>query len=111
MIDLSKEKESKLSSKERYDILTFATEIADENGFLNCYNGEIEGFYLDEKEKIYYPCFSTCKKCIGSGNTENNNCIQCFSNYTLYNNNCEMIVPDTTIFSDENFDAEGVPPF
>ena len=61
---------------------------------------------VNKIEKIYNPCFSTCKKCIGSGNNENHNCTQCLSNYTLYNNNCEIIVPDTTILSDEYYSTK-----
>ena len=88
-----------------------------ENIFIHCYNGEIEGYYLDEDEQIYNPCFPTCKACSGSGNNENHNCVECISNYALNSGNCETIVeedtyntdtnnPDTTIFSDENDSTE-----
>lgn len=36
-MDLSKEKESRLSTRDRYDILTFAIEAADDNGFVNSF--------------------------------------------------------------------------
>lgn len=36
-MDLSKEKESKLSSRDRYDILTFAIEAADDGGFVSSF--------------------------------------------------------------------------
>lgn len=37
MIDLEKEKSYALSAKDRYDILSFATEAADDGGFLNSF--------------------------------------------------------------------------
>lgn len=36
-MDLSKEKSNRLSAKDRYDILTFAIEVADDNGFVNSF--------------------------------------------------------------------------
>ena len=36
-MDLSKEKSNRLSAKDRYDILTFAIEAADDNGFINSF--------------------------------------------------------------------------
>lgn len=36
-MDLSKEKSNRLSAKDRYDILTFAIEAADDNGFVNSF--------------------------------------------------------------------------
>ena len=50
--------------------------------FINCYK-DPDGYYLDNN--IYKPCYSTCKKCYGNGNSNNNNCIQCYNNYTLIN--------------------------
>ena len=74
------------------DIIKKKNDELNENSFVHCYKGEIEGYYLDEDEKIYNPCFSTCKICSISGNNENHNCIECLSNYTLNNNgNCEII--------------------
>ena len=37
-MDLSKEKSNRLSAKDRYDILTFAIEAADDNGFVRRYS-------------------------------------------------------------------------
>ena len=37
MIDLEKEKSYALSAKDRYDILTFATDVADDGGFVNSF--------------------------------------------------------------------------
>ena len=69
------------------------------NTFVNCYNEDQVGYYLDFSEKKYKPCYFTCKTCVGEGNEENNNCSECNSNYILNssNNNCEMPKVDTTI--------------
>ena len=43
--------------------------------YINCYNGEQEGYYLDNN--LYKKCYDTCKKCNIGGNNENHNCIEC----------------------------------
>ena len=48
--------------------------------FINCYK-EPERYFLDTNEKIYKPCYSTCKKCNEPGNDSNNKCIDCISGY------------------------------
>ena len=50
------------------------------NIFINCYK-DPEGYFLEGNNKEYRPCYSTCKKCLGNGNEENNNCAQCFFGY------------------------------
>jgi surface protein len=40
--------------------------------FINCYKGIVDGYYFDEYNEIYIPCFSSCKNCGGIGNKENN---------------------------------------
>ena len=50
------------------------------NIFINCYK-DPEGYFLDNINKEYKPCYSTCKKCLGNGNEENNNCYQCIFGY------------------------------
>jgi hypothetical protein len=49
--------------------------------FINCYK-EIEGYYIDYKEKIFKPCYSKCKTCTESGDDNNHNCLTCNSEYT-----------------------------
>ena len=48
--------------------------------FIKCYN-ELEGYYLDNNKKYYYPCYMTCKQCSDKGNKDNHNCDQCIQNY------------------------------
>ena len=36
--------------------------------FINCHNIIEDGYYLDRKDKVYKPCYSTCKKCDEKGN-------------------------------------------
>ena len=49
--------------------------------YVNCYKNP-EGYYLDQKNKIYKPCFNTCKTCSEFGDSKNNNCLECNENYT-----------------------------
>ena len=49
--------------------------------YLNCYK-EIEGFYIDYKEKIFKPCHPKCKTCSEYGDDNNNNCLICKNNFT-----------------------------
>ena len=64
--------------------------------YINCYNTEQTGYYIDNSAKIYKPCYSTCKKCEESGSFDNNNCIECIDdNYEFNNGNC-IEHPDST---------------
>ena len=67
-----------------------------ENEYINCYNEEPNGYYLDNEEKIYNPCYSTCKACTGKGNIDNHQCSECYSDYILNNGNCEIINEEGT---------------
>ena len=58
------------------------------NPFIKCYYQGQTGYYLDNITNILYPCYYTCKECIGP---ENNQCINCFDNYTLENGSCFVI--------------------
>ena len=69
-------------------------------GFINCYNGEQEGFYLDNN--IYKPCFETCKNCNGAGNLINHNCKECNDSSTLNDTNCYEICPFYYFFDDQH---------
>ena len=51
--------------------------------FINCYNGRIEGYYLDKSDKYYKSCYSHCKTCDRNGNDNNHNCLECKSEYKL----------------------------
>ena len=47
--------------------------------YINCYNEQPEGYYLDEN--IYKKCYKTCKTCNAKGNDKNHNCIECNENF------------------------------
>ena len=64
------------------------------NSFINCYSGELEGYYLDYQENKYKKCFHLCKKCSEYGDENNNKCSECYPNYTLTNSNCNNIFDD-----------------
>ena len=61
------------------------------DSFHQCYNSSEEqtGYYLDNSEKKYKPCYYKCKKCIGEGDDENNNCQECNDEYIYDNGNCK----------------------
>ena len=57
--------------------------LNDENNYgdyINCYNGNIDGYYLDNYE-YYKPCYSTCKTCNRYGNENIHYCNSCKSEY------------------------------
>ena len=49
--------------------------------FINCYKGSFGGYYLDNNDKIYKPCYSSCEACSESGDENNHNCLTCKSGY------------------------------
>ena len=50
--------------------------------FINCHK-EPERYFLDVNDKIYKPCYSTCKNCTEEGNEFDNKCISCNYNYSF----------------------------
>ena len=52
----------------------------DNNSYINCFE-EIEGYYLDEIDLNYKPCFISCKLCKINGNNDTNNCLECREDY------------------------------
>ena len=54
------------------------------NNFVDCYNNLSNGYYLDEYKNIYQLCYSTCKKCVESGDEYNNKCLECMDNTFQY---------------------------
>ena len=63
------------------------------DGFINCYNNESidDGYFLNKDTKIYEPCHQNCKKCLESGNDEDNKCTICKSGYSFLKNNNNKI--------------------
>ena len=72
------------------------------DSFIECYNNAFEGYFLDITQKIYNPCYSTCKTCNESGDIDNNNCIKCYNNYTLMDSNCYEICKYYYYFNSSN---------
>ena len=62
--------------------------------FIHCGKEGFEGYYLDNNDNIYKPCYSSCEACKETGNETNHNCLSCKPGYYtlndsfLYNNNC-----------------------
>ena len=78
------------------------------DSFIQCYYKDEDhtGFYLDEENNIYKPCYEKCKKCEREGNDENNHCLECKDghDYIYDNGNCNIklwessdIVNDVTV--------------
>ena len=51
--------------------------------FINCYNEEFDGYYIDINNRIYKPCYETCKKCIELGNEFDNKCTEYLPEYNI----------------------------
>ena len=86
---------------ENYNYYPKYNDSSNLNQFYECYNennGEIIGYYLDNNNNIYMPCYYKCKKCIEGGNYLNNNCIECNDDYDyiLDNGNCNIKQLKTT---------------
>ena len=62
-----------------------------DNEFINCYNEQPNGYYLDNEKKMYNPCYSSCKACINKGNSVSHQCSECFTDYALIDGNCKLI--------------------
>ena len=63
------------------------------DSFYECYHKDEEqiGYYLDNDNNIFKPCYSKCKTCNNGGDDTNNNCIECIEgyDYILDNGNCK----------------------
>ena len=55
------------------------------NSFINCYNEAPEGYILENR--IYKPCYYTCRTCSGYGDEKDNRCISCKDGYVFKNYN------------------------
>ena len=52
---------------------------------IDCYS-ETEGYYLDENDFNYKPCYESCKTCKINGNDVTHNCLECNEQYIYYVN-------------------------
>ena len=64
-------------------------DTSNNNFFVNCYNKEFEGYFLDKSINMYMPCFPTCKYCIELGNEIVNKCIEYYFNIPNSLENCQ----------------------
>ena len=63
------------------------------NSFINCYQNP-NGYYLDND--IYRPCYSTCKKCYGPGDSNDHNCSQCINDDDILISDFSGVIFDFT---------------
>jgi len=59
------------------------------NSNIVCYN-EPEGYFFDEDNLVYKPCYPTCKTCNKEGNDTYHNCLECcngYKNKLIFENN------------------------
>ena len=68
------------NEKGYYPLINDINDIGD---FIECHTGDIEGYYLDNNNNYYKPCYNTCSKCSSNGNEDNHNCIECKEGYDL----------------------------
>ena len=54
--------------------------LNDNNSYINCYDSP-KGFYLDNSELLYKPCYNSCKSCLINGNDSSHNCLECKDDY------------------------------
>ena len=54
--------------------------ILNNNNYKVCYNSP-PGYYLDEEDSFYKPCYQSCEKCLVRGNPERHDCTKCRPNY------------------------------
>ena len=50
---------------------------SNKGNFINCYNGNMDYYFLDFDTKLYQPCYYSCKTCDKKGNSLNHNCLTC----------------------------------
>ena len=79
-------------------------DVISSESFINCYS-TIENYYL--QNKIFYPCYSTCKSCDGNGSDIDNNCTECKDGYEFKadsgsTRNCYEICSNYYYYDSEN---------
>ena len=53
-----------------------------QNNYIKCYKDPPK-YYFNNRTRKYYPCYSSCQECYGSGNNSLHNCLVCDSNNTF----------------------------
>ena len=93
------------NEKGYYPLLNDMNNIDD---FIECYTGDITGYYLDNNDNYYKPCYNTCSKCSSNGNENNHNCNECKEGYDLiiiqdlYSNCVPKCINSYHYFNQEN---------
>ena len=59
---------------------------SNEDDYVNCYKGPIEGYYI--QDNILISCYKTCKTCEEKGTVSNHKCKSCIDNHILDDTNC-----------------------
>ncbi len=75
--------------------------------FIECYSGNISGYYLDKNDNYYKPCYNTCDTCYLNGNEIIHNCIECKEGYNLKIKkgsyyNCELECNDSFYYYNQD---------
>ena len=73
-----------------------------ENGYYDCYTGNVEKYYLDKDDKVYKKCYESCKFCTELGGILEHKCTACFNKYTLNGTNCYEICDYFYYFDSNN---------
>ena len=60
----------------------YFSKSTDKGKYIDCYKGNISGYYLDTNNKYYMPCYPSCETCNFYGNETNHNCLSCSNNYS-----------------------------
>ena len=83
-------------------------DLSKRDPFIQCYHKDEDhtGFYLDEENNIYKPCYEKCKKCEKEGNDENNHCLECKDAHDyIYDNdngNCNIKLLESSVIIKDN---------
>ena len=78
------------------------------NSYINCYNSTTisEGYYLNNANGRYEPCYFTCKNCEELGIDQNNKCTECKDEYPINDSpndgNCYQTCNNYYYFDDQN---------
>ena len=73
--------------------------------FINCYNREEDGYYLDSNNSIYKLCYHSCKKCNGTGDENSNKCTECYDNYKLTEDSNCVLFESEKISEEQEIDS------
>ena len=83
---------------------------SNKDSFIQCYDKNVEqiGYYVDNDNKIFKPCYNKCKRCERAGDDTNNNCLECNDEDKIAdaNGNCKLKLVDSSIIISQNIDEK-----